>query len=67
MKALFVGDNSSHMNWGGRGGSIALLNMLSEKFQISGTITGNIFLLDEAGFGYVDTVMPPKYNWIFLY
>jgi polysaccharide pyruvyl transferase WcaK-like protein len=67
MKALFVGDNSINMNWGGRGGSIALLKMLEEKFQISGIIQGNAFLLDNAGFGYVNTRMPSKYNWIFLY
>jgi polysaccharide pyruvyl transferase WcaK-like protein len=46
---------------------MALLNMLSAKFQISGIISGNIFLLEKAGFGYVNTLMPPRYNWIFLY
>src|SRR5208282_6945407 len=67
MKVLLVGDNSTNINWGGRGGSMALLNMLSAKFQISGIISGNIFLLEKAGFGYVNTLMPPRYNWIFLY
>lgn len=67
MKSLLVGDNSVHTNWGGRGGSIALYQMLAEKFQISGVITGDTFLIQSAGFGYVNTLLPPRYNWLFLY
>lgn len=79
MKALLVGDNTSNQNWGGRGASIALYQMLEEKFQITGTITGSTFLLPgsgwpiigrpflspDASFGYVNTLLPPRYNWLF--
>jgi hypothetical protein len=80
MKALLVGDNSSNQNWGGRGGSIALYQLLAKKFQITGTISGSTFILPGAGwpivgrpflfpnasFGYVNTLLPPRYNWLFL-
>ncbi len=66
MKALLVGDNSTNPNWGGRGASIALYQMLADKFQITGTITGSTFSLYSAGFGYVNTLLPPRYNWLFL-
>lgn len=62
---LLVGDNSSYQNWGGRGGSIALLQILSERFRVSDTIPGSAFQLDSAGFGYVGTLLPPGYGWLF--
>lgn len=45
---------------------MALYQMLSERFRISGTIPGHTFLLDCAGFGYVNTLMPARYNWLFM-
>jgi polysaccharide pyruvyl transferase WcaK-like protein len=66
IKVLLVGDNSTNPNWGGRGASLALLQMLDERFQISGTVPGSAFQLASAGFGYVKTFFPKKYNWLFL-
>ena len=66
MKTLLVGDNSTYLNWGGRGAGIALYQLLSRKFDIVGVITGDNFVLSTAKAGYVNTLMPAKYNWIFL-
>ena len=66
MKALLIGDNSSALNWGGRGASIALYQMLEQKFQVTGTISGSVFMLGSAGFGYINTFFPKRYNWLFL-
>lgn len=60
MNVLLVGDNSSYVNWGGRGASMALYQMLSEKFQISGTITGADFHRQC----FVNTLLPSRYNWL---
>lgn len=67
MNALLVGDNSSNPNWGGRGASIALIEMLSKMFTISETISGSSFFPNIEGFGYVNTLLPAKYNSLFLY
>lgn len=45
---------------------MALYRMLAERFEITGTITGITFLLDHAGFGYVNTLLPPRYNSLFM-
>ena len=67
MKALLVGDNSSNPNWGGRGASMALYDMLERRFEVSAAIRGSAFSLSSAGFGYIDTLVPRRYRWIFLY
>lgn len=59
MKVLYVGDNRTNVNWG-RGASIALGQLLSESFEITGRITGDFFVLATAEAGYVGTFMPPK-------
>jgi polysaccharide pyruvyl transferase WcaK-like protein len=41
MNILYVGDNRDRLNWGCRGTSIALYQLLSEKFTISNKITGD--------------------------
>ncbi len=64
MKALFVGDNRTSPNWG-RGASIALHQLLSEPFEIIGTVPGSLFDLSVAEAGYVHTLLPPRYYHLF--
>src|ERR1700678_2179712 len=59
MKVLFAGDNRTNVNWG-RGASIALGQLLSQSFEITGRITGDFFALTTAEVGYVGTFIPPK-------
>jgi hypothetical protein len=66
MKVLFVGDNRTTVNWG-RAASIALSQLLSGSFDITGRITGDFFDLSTAEAGYVGTLMPPKYYALFRY
>lgn len=66
MKVLLVGDNRTSLNWG-RGADIALYELLSRKYHISGLIPGSYFILDLAGFGYVNTFTPPRFYWAFSY
>jgi len=66
MKTLLVGDNISNPNWGGRAVSITLRQILAGLFPISDAITGDAFLPDVAGFGYVDTLLPARYDWLYL-
>jgi polysaccharide pyruvyl transferase WcaK-like protein len=60
MKVFFVGDNRTAVNWG-RGASIALGQLLSASFDVTGRITCDFFDLSTAEAGYVGTFMPPKY------
>src|SRR5580658_5980833 len=66
MKVLFVGDNRACVNWG-RGASIALHQLLSGSFEISGCISGELFNLSTSDAGYVRTLMPAKYYRHFRY
>ena len=66
MKVFFVGDNRTTVNWG-RGASIALGQLLSGSFDITGRVTGDFFDLSTAEAGYVGTFMPPKYYRHFRY
>jgi polysaccharide pyruvyl transferase WcaK-like protein len=66
MKLFFVGDNRTALNWG-RGASIALGQLLSGAFDITGRVTGDFFDLSTAEAGYVGTFMPPKYYRHFRY
>ena len=65
MKILFIGDNRTANNWGGRGGSIALYQMLEKEFDIGGVIYGNSFASGGAGIGYVNILTPNRFHWIF--
>jgi len=66
MKLLFVGDNRSTVNWG-RGASIALSQLLSDSFEITGRVNGDFFELTTAEAGYVGTFTPAKYYRLFQY
>src|SRR5580704_13587783 len=66
MKVFFVGDNRSNVNWG-RAASLALGQLLSAAFEISGRVTGDFFDLSKAEAGYVGTFMPPRYYRHFRY
>lgn len=59
-KVLFVGDNRSMVGWG-RGASIALSQVLSAEFDITGRISGELFDLSTSDAGYVGTIMPSRY------
>jgi hypothetical protein len=66
MKVFVVGDNRTGVNWG-RGASIALTQLLSSSFEITGSITGDYFNLSTAEVGYVGTILPPEHYWLFRY
>jgi polysaccharide pyruvyl transferase WcaK-like protein len=64
IKVFFVGDNRTNANWG-RGASIALHQLLSGSFVITGSVAGELFDLSVAETGYVRTLMPPRYYGVF--
>jgi polysaccharide pyruvyl transferase WcaK-like protein len=66
LKAFFVGDNRTTVNWG-RGASIALGQLLSASFEITGRVTGDFFELSTAEVGYVGTLLPRRHYELFLY
>ncbi len=66
LKVFFVGDNRSTVGWG-RSASIALGQLLSASFEITGRVTGDLFDLSTAEAGYVGTFMPPRYYRHFRY
>lgn len=66
MKVFLVGDNRTNVNWG-RGASMALRDILSRFFEISGCVTGDFFDLSAAEAGYVHTLIPSRYYRHFRY
>ncbi len=64
LNVFFVGDNRTNLNWG-RAASIALRQLLSGAFEITGCVTGDWFNLSTAEAGYVGTLMPAKYYRVF--
>ena len=58
---LMVGDHRDSQNWGGRGQGIALFRLLASSFPVSGIIPGLWATSDEAGGGFVGTLLPQKY------
>ena len=40
MRVAYVGDNRDQVNWGGRGQSIALWQLLARHFEITGIVPG---------------------------
>jgi polysaccharide pyruvyl transferase WcaK-like protein len=66
MKVFLVGDNRTSINWG-RAASLALYQLLSGSFDITGCVAGDFFDLSSAEAGYVGTLMPPKYYRHFQY
>jgi polysaccharide pyruvyl transferase WcaK-like protein len=65
-KVFLVGDNRCNVNWG-RGASIALSQLLSDSFEISGRVSGRSFVLETTDAGYVGTLMSPRYYRFFQY
>jgi polysaccharide pyruvyl transferase WcaK-like protein len=63
-RLFFVGDNSSNANWG-RAASLALRQLLSESFDITGNVAGAFFDLSTADAGYIGTLMPGRYYGLF--
>jgi polysaccharide pyruvyl transferase WcaK-like protein len=66
LKVFFVGDNRSQVNWG-RAASIALSQLLSASFEITGRVSGEMFDLSTADAGFVGTFVPPRYYRHFRY
>ena len=70
MRIFFVGDNQAGANWG-RGASLALLRLLSSRFEISGRVAGDFFVLDQAPVGYVGGALPaacdPLARWVLVH
>ncbi len=61
MKVLYVGDHRDSVNWGGRGQSIALYQILKRHFEVIGSISGTSVLSVENDDGYINTLLPQKY------
>ncbi len=66
MKVFLVGDNRTSINWG-RAASLALHQLLSGPFEITGRVACDLFNLSLADAGYVGTLMPSKYYQHFRY
>lgn len=66
LKVFFIGDNRSSVNWG-RGASIALGQLLSASFEITGRVTCDMFDVSTAEACYVGTLAPAKYYRHFRY
>jgi polysaccharide pyruvyl transferase WcaK-like protein len=64
MRVLFAGDNRTNLNWG-RGASIALRELLSVEFEITGSVRGELFDLSVAEAGFVGTLAPPRFYGLF--
>jgi hypothetical protein len=60
MKILYVGDHRDSYNWGGRGQSVALHQLLSRAFEITSTIPGASVLSTDANDGWIRTLAPQK-------
>lgn len=60
-RLLYVGDHRDSVNWGGRGQSIALKQLLARRFEISGVVPGGSVLSVERNDGYVHQLLPEKY------
>jgi polysaccharide pyruvyl transferase WcaK-like protein len=60
MKALFVGDNRSGTNWGGRGVSIAIRRLFGDKLESMDFVLGSEFRLHDAAYGYVGVKGPRR-------
>lgn len=63
-KLFFVGDNRSGVNWG-RGASIALAQLLSRSFQITGRIMGEQLAPGSTWPGNINSRMPPRFAGLF--
>jgi hypothetical protein len=63
-RIFYVGDNRTGVNWG-RGASLALRQLLEERFTIPDAITGDQFVLATAEAGYVNTLLPARYGPLF--
>lgn len=61
MKVFYVGDKRDALNWGGRGQSIALYQLLERNFDISNVISFLQIASAENTDGYVGTLLPQKY------
>ena len=66
-QALVVGDNRRNINWGGRGAGLALCQLLNETLEVASTIEGREFLLDAVDYGFVGTLIPARYDHLFLH
>jgi len=65
-RILIIGDNRRNVNWGGRGASIALSQVLGRRFHVAERIGGEAFHFETCGFGYVGTLLPPqRANWYY--
>lgn len=65
-KIFLIGDNRDNENWG-RGASIALRQLLSNSFEMSGSVPGASFDLSTTDAGYVGTLLPNRYYRQFRY
>jgi polysaccharide pyruvyl transferase WcaK-like protein len=63
-RIFYVGDNRTGVNWG-RGASLALRQLLVERFTISAVIAGEQLVLATAEAGYVNTLLPARCRSLF--
>lgn len=64
MNTLLVGDNHTYLNWGARGGSLALHQLLAKIFKINEIVYGRDFIFLNDKVGFVNTILP--YNVIYF-
>ena len=61
MRIAYVGDNRDQVNWGGRGQSIALRQLLDRHFEITGVVPGLWGASAEQGDAFVGSLLPLGY------
>ena len=66
LRVFFVGDNRTSVNWG-RSASIALDQIMSASFKITGRVGGEMFDLSTAEAGFIGTLAPVRYYPHFRY
>ncbi len=65
MSFLLVGDNRTNNNWGGRGGALALHELLGESLGPGGrSVYGREFSLAASGYGYHSRLFPSSKAWL---
>jgi hypothetical protein len=64
MSFLLVGDNRTNTNWGGRGGALALHDLLGSALGAGRSVYGRELSLAAAGYGYRSRLFPASKVWL---
>lgn len=63
---LLIGDNLLNVNWGARGATLSLMEILEQQYRISGTIGGRHYNIESAGYGILPALTPARYSRFLL-